>query len=92
MTLSYMSTKIGIRELSRETGRYAKRAGCGETIEVSFNGRVIAMLVPAMADPWEQMIASGRILAPKRAGRLTDEGPVDFGVNATALLEANRGG
>jgi prevent-host-death family protein len=86
-----MAEKIGIRELQRETSRYVARVETGERIEVSRHGRIVAMLVPAMADEWEQMIASGRILAPTEEGYVTDEAPLELDVDLAALLQANRG-
>ena len=48
------------------------------------------MLVPPRKDPWEQLIASGRVLASTRAGSVLDEAPCDFGVDASARLAAMR--
>jgi prevent-host-death family protein len=82
--------RIGVRELRQHASRYLARVARGERIEVTDRGRLVAMLVPAEDDPWHALLASGRITPPSTSGRVTDDAPVDYGVSASARLEAMR--
>ena len=82
--------RIGVRELRQHASRYLARVATGESIEVTDRGRPVAVLVPPRKDPWEELIASGRVLASTRAGSVLDEAPCDFGVDASARLAAMR--
>jgi prevent-host-death family protein len=82
--------RIGIRELRQHASRYLARVATGETIEVTDRGRPVALLVPAHADRWHELIASGQVLAAAGEGALFDEAPGDYGIDASARLSAMR--
>jgi antitoxin (DNA-binding transcriptional repressor) of toxin-antitoxin stability system len=65
----------------------------GHRLELTYRGRVFAVMVPAPDDAWEELIASGQITrAIGTGGELTDERPIKFErVNAVAELIAMRG-
>jgi antitoxin (DNA-binding transcriptional repressor) of toxin-antitoxin stability system len=62
----------------------------GETIEVTDRGRLVALLVPAGRDRWQELTASGQVLAVTQDGDLTDEAPLDYGIDVSARLAAMR--
>lgn len=64
-------TKIGLRELSRHTAQYARRAGAGEQIIVTDRDQPLMMLVPIPSvgsEYLDQLIASGQAMAPTEPG------------------------
>jgi hypothetical protein len=48
------------------------------------------MLVPARADAWDALLASNRILRPDDTMDLADEPPVDYGLDASSVLQSMR--
>ncbi len=82
--------RIGIRELRQHASRYLARVARGERIEVTDRGRPVAMLVPVEDDPWEMLLASGRVTPPSSSGSITGDAPVDYGVSASDRLAAMR--
>lgn len=82
--------RIGIRELRQHASRYLARVATGETIEVTDRGRPVALLVPAHADRWQELIASGQVEAATAEGTVLDEAPGDYGIDASARLAAMR--
>jgi prevent-host-death family protein len=66
------------------------RVATGETIEVTDRGRPVALLVPTRENYWEDLLASGRVIAATVEGSVLDEPPGDYGVDASAELEALR--
>lgn len=82
--------RIGVRELRQYASRYLARVATGETIEVTDRGRPIALLVPVASDHWQSLLASGRVTPPAEEGDVLDEPPDDFGIDASADLEAMR--
>ena len=79
--------RIGVRELRQHASRYLARVARGERIEVTDRGRLVAMLVPAEDDPWQALLASGRLTPPSDDG---DEPPADYAVDASARLAGAR--
>ncbi len=69
---------------------YLSRVADGESIEVTDRGRPVAMLVPVKDDPWQALMASGRVTPPTEEGDLLYEGPKDYGVDASGQLAAMR--
>lgn len=66
--------RIGVRELRQNASKYLRRVEQGETIEVTDRGRPVARLTPIpRGDLLDQMIADGRVRAPK--GNLLALGP-----------------
>lgn len=82
--------RIGVRELRQHASRYLARVAGGERLEVTDRGRPVALLVPVTSDPWEDLLASGRVMTPQEASDVLDEPPRDYGVDASAELDALR--
>ena len=82
--------RIGVRELRQHASRYLARVAGGESLEVTDRGTPVARLVPIVGEPWQQLLADGRVLSPRDAGDLIDEPPADFGIDASARLRAIR--
>ena len=78
--------RIGVRELRQHASRYLARVAAGETIEVTDRGHPVAHLVPAGKNRWQELMASGQVLAATRDGSLTDDAPLDYGIDASARL------
>jgi len=57
------------RELRNNSSRVLARVKAGETIAVSNNGEITAVLVPPGASPYDQMIAAGLVTPAKSPGR-----------------------
>lgn len=78
--------RIGLRELRQNASRYVERAAGGESIEIAVRGRLVARLVPAADESWDDLVRRGEVL-PAGAGRdLLDEPPGDYGFDASAAL------
>ena len=82
--------RIGVRELRQHASRYLARVATGETIEVTDRGRPVALLVPTPEDPWQELVASGQVIAASGGGDVTDDAPIDYGIDASARLAAMR--
>lgn len=71
MYTSYMATdddlaRVGIRELRDNLKDVLDRVELGATVEVTKNGRTIAMIVPRPSgDPVDRLVAEGRLLPPR---------------------------
>jgi prevent-host-death family protein len=83
--MCYME-RIGLRELRQHASRYIARVARGETIEVTQRGRLVARIVPARPDSWDEMIARGEIIPAENPGGLRDIVPIDCGVNLSEVL------
>jgi prevent-host-death family protein len=83
--MCYME-RIGLRELRQHASRYIARVARGESIEVTQRGRLVARIVPARPDTWEDMVARGEIIPAESPGRLEDIAPVDCGVSLSEVL------
>jgi prevent-host-death family protein len=66
------------------------RVAAGETVQITDRGRPVARLVPPAIDSWDELIATGRVLAPEEPGDLLDEAPLDQQVPASAWLTKAR--
>ena len=80
--------RIGVRELRQNASQYLARAQRGEVVEVTSRGRVVARLVPAEGDQWEQMVAAG-VVQPATHD-LLKAAAVDYGFSASDQLSAMR--
>jgi prevent-host-death family protein len=67
-----MAVRAGIRELRQNLSQYVERVKRGETVEVTEHGRLVAALVPRVAD--EDAFA-----ALRRAGLTVTPASLDFG-------------
>ena len=71
--MSHME-RIGIRELRQNASQYVRRAGKGETIELTDRGRPVARLIPIPpGGVLDQLIAEGKVRAA--TGDLLAAGP-----------------
>lgn len=82
--------RIGIRELRQHASRHITQVEHGETLEVTDRGRLVARIVPVHTDPWDDMVASGRITPAEDATDVAHEPPGDYEVDASAVLAAMR--
>jgi prevent-host-death family protein len=57
---------VGMRELSQRTARVMALVRAGETVEVTDRGKVVARIVPAVDDRYQQLVAAGVIRPAKR--------------------------
>ena len=81
--------RIGLRELRQNASRYIARVARGETVEVTRRGRLVARIVPAGPDTWEDLILRGEVI-PASSDNLFDVVPVDCGFDASAELQRLR--
>ncbi len=89
--------QIGIRELRSTVAATMRRAGAGERIVVTVDGRPVAQLGPLDPDRagvslWD-LAAAGLVEPPRRPDRppAPDPMPLPADLNADRLLEATRG-
>ena len=82
--------RIGVRELRQHASRYLALVAGGEQIEVPDRGRPVARLVPVRSSTWDDLLASQRVAAPADAGDVLDQEPLDYGLDATGVLQAMR--
>lgn len=82
--------RIGVRELRQHASRYLARVAGGETLEVTDRGRAVALLVPVHVDPWDDLIASGRVSPAEDGDDVALEAPGSYEVAASAALAAMR--
>ena len=87
--MCYME-RIGLRELRQNASRYIAHVAQGETVEVTQRGRLVARIVPAVEDPWEDLILRGEVIPATSSEDLLDEAPVDYGFEASAALKRLR--
>jgi len=83
--MCYME-RIGLRELRQNASKYIARVARGESIEVTQRGRLVARIVPARPDTWEDMIERGDIIPAESSAALEDIVPIDCGVNLSEVL------
>jgi prevent-host-death family protein len=85
-------TRVGMRELSQRTARVLALVRNGETVEITDRGKIVARIVPAADDRYDQLVAAGVIRPASRpfdsvnlpepagnpTGRATDEWLADL--------------
>jgi prevent-host-death family protein len=87
--MCYME-RIGLRELRQNASQYIARVARGETVEVTQRGRLVARIVPARPDTWEDMILRGEISPAESSAALEDIVPVRVDFDASAELQRQR--
>lgn len=87
--MCYME-RIGLRELRQNASRYIARVARGESFEVTQRGRLVARIVPARPDSWEDMIARGDIIPAESSGGLEEIVPISVDFDASAELQRQR--
>ena len=83
--MCYMD-RIGLRELRQNASQYIARVARGESIEVTQRGRLVARIVPARPDSWDDMIERGDIVPAQAPGGLAGITPIDCGMNLSQVL------
>jgi prevent-host-death family protein len=84
--MCYMD-RIGLRELRQHASRYIARVARGETIEVTQRGRLVARIVPAGGDTWDDLILRGEVIPAVASGGLLDDVSLDYDFDASGALE-----
>lgn len=87
--MCYME-RIGLRELRQHASRYIGRVARGESIEVTQRGRLVARIVPARPDTWEEMIERGDLIPRESPDRLEDLVPIRVDFDVSAELQRQR--
>jgi prevent-host-death family protein len=71
---------IGIRELRADLAAHVRRAGAGQRVVVSVDGRPVAQLAPLEAEGGQTVLAdlyaSGAVVAPRRTDPARPAPPV----------------
>jgi prevent-host-death family protein len=60
------------RELRNDSGRVLADVAAGETIEVTSNGTVMAVMVPPRLSPVERGLRDGTVRPARHRGRVSD--------------------
>jgi antitoxin (DNA-binding transcriptional repressor) of toxin-antitoxin stability system len=88
---------IGIRELRADLAAAVRRAGSGQRVVVSVDGRAVAQLGPIEPEHGqtvlEDLIAAGAVVAPRRTDAARPAPPVQIwsGVRLDRALKELRG-
>ena len=88
---------IGIRELRSDLAAAVRRAGSGQRVVVSVDGRAVAQLGPIEAEQGQtvlaDLIAAGAVVPPRRVGphRLASPVQIWSGVRLDRALKELRG-
>ena len=89
--------RIAIRELRNDVAAVVRRAGAGERIVVTVDGRPVAQLGPLEPDgspTLDDLVATGHVVAPRRAtpadAPTAEDAPVD--ARSDWILDDIRGG
>lgn len=85
---------VGMRDLSQRTAKVLALVRAGETVEVTDRGRIVARIVPAVDDRYDQLVAAGVLRPATRPFNLTQlPEPVDnpTGQTTDELLAEIRG-
>lgn len=90
-TLNAMET-VTHREMRNRSGEILRRVEAGESVLVSNNGHLAALIVPVGGDPLDGLIARGEA-RPARTGTdaLADIARAVSPVNSRELIDNNRG-
>jgi prevent-host-death family protein len=88
--------RVGIRELRNNVAAVVRRAGAGERVVVTVDGRPVAQIGPLSAPGQhtiDDLVAAGLAHAPRRTDRPPPPDPVDPPVDARArpVLDEMRG-
>lgn len=79
------------RELRNSSSKILARVKAGETIAVSNNGEIAAVLVPPGASAYEQMTAAGLVTPARHPGRARDIARSRTDESSAAVLDDLRG-
>ena len=89
--------RVGIRELRNQVAAVVRRAGAGERIVITVDGRPVAQLGPLTPHPvatLDDLVTAGLANPPRRTDRPQPPEPVDPPVDARSgsVLDELRGG
>jgi prevent-host-death family protein len=89
--------RIGIRELRNDVAAVVRRAGAGERIVVTVDGRPVAQLgplEPTGAPTLDDLVASGHVIAARRPALTEPPDAEDAPIDARSdwILDDIRGG
>ena len=89
--------RIAIRELRNDVAAVVRRAGAGERIVITVDGRPVAQLgplEPVGAPTLDDLVATGHVVAPRRATPTEPPDAEDAPVDARSdwILDDIRGG
>jgi len=83
---------MGIRELRDTLTQTIRRVRNGESIEITHDGKPVAMIVPYQEDRRAQLIAEGKLRPALRSlYPLPEPAPVTGPMTASEALEDDRG-
>jgi prevent-host-death family protein len=82
--------RIGVRELRQHASRYLALVARGEQVEVTDRGRPVARLVPVQSSAWDDLVSSHRVALPADAADVLEEEPLDYGLDASGVLDSLR--
>ena len=80
--------RIGVRELRQHASRYLALVRAGEVVEVTDRGRLVARIVPATGDSWDELVAAGRVKPAER--ELLEVEPDNYAFSPSERLAAAR--
>jgi prevent-host-death family protein len=83
-------TTLPVRELARHTAEVIDRVASGERIEITRNGRLVAVLMPPAVEQvvYSELVSAGRLTPGRgglatwtpRSGRRPDDHPLPVGL------------
>ncbi len=82
---------ISHRELRNNSGVVLERVRNGETIAITNHGELAALIVPALTEPFDRLVASGRVRQAVADEALGFVSPIRSVVASAALLDDLRG-
>jgi prevent-host-death family protein len=81
---------MGIRELRDTLTKTIREVRAGESIEITHDGKPVALLSPVVKGRVERLIAAGLVTRPERPLRLRPLHPVTGPMTASEALEDDR--
>ncbi|WP_375389661.1 type II toxin-antitoxin system Phd/YefM family antitoxin [uncultured Amnibacterium sp.] len=83
---------VSHREMRNSSGEILRAVAAGETVQVTNNGRIAALIVPPPADPIDELVERGQARAPRVARmRFSDPPGSSSGLTTAAILDDVRG-
>ena len=87
-----MSDQIGVRELRENLAAVLKRVEAGEVIQVTRDGKGIAIIAPHRVDDhWQYLVDTGRVILPTRPMVFPERLPSKTGRNTEDIINEDRG-
>lgn len=79
------------RELRNNSSKILAAVKAGETVAVTNNGEVAAILIPPGASKYDQLVAAGRVQPAKNPGHAREIKRVKTGLKSIDILNELRG-